>query len=376
MDTINQAVHVELDTRHGELEARARAFVASHIAAREDEHSDDFAREATRELGDAGLIDVCVDLDVRGICVTREVLGASSGLVDSMLALQGLGYAPIELAGTDAQKARWREPVRTGRAIPAFAITEPEAGSDVGNLRCRAERDGDDWVLNGEKCFITNAGLADFYVTFARTGDDGARGISAFLVPADQVRVAERYELIAPHPCGALVYEDARVPGDALIGAEGKGFSIAMSTLDRFRATVGAAALGMAQRALNEAVARAQSRSQFGKPIARYQQVAAMLADSWAELAGARLLVYRAATARDQGERDAGMCASAAKMLATETAQKVIDRAVQVHGGQGVRRGTVVERLYREIRALRIYEGTTEIQRLVLSRALLTAPRG
>jgi acyl-CoA dehydrogenase len=262
--------------------------------------------------------------------------------------------------------------VRTGRAIAAIAITEPEAGSDVGAISTRAERQGDEWVLSGEKCFITNAGIADFYTVFARTSPEGSRGLSCFLVPAAQVKLLERYEIMAPHPSGAIAFEGARVPQAALIGELGQGFKIAMQTLDRFRCTVGAAAVGMAQRALDEAVMRAKARAQFGKSISTFQQIQAYLADSWAELEAARLLVYRAAYARDVGdEANAGRYASAAKMLATETAQRVVDRAVQIHGGLGVKRGTPVERLYREVRALRIYEGTTEIQRLVLSRSIL-----
>ncbi len=242
----------------------------------------------------------------------------------------------------------------------------------MGAISTRAERVGDQWVLNGEKCFITNAGIADFYTVFARTSPEGSRGLSCFLVPAQEVKLLERYEIVAPHPSGAILLENARVPASALVGELGQGFKIAMQTLDRFRCTVGAAALGMAQRALDEAVARAKSRVQFGKPLSTFQQIQGYLADSWAELEAARLLVYRAAYARDCGdEAHAGRYASAAKMLATETAQRVVDRAVQIHGGLGVKRGTPVERLYREVRALRIYEGTTEIQRLVLSRSLL-----
>ena len=371
MSEIASSVAIELTEAHHALETRAAEFAREHIAPREDEESDAFGIEMTQKLGAAGLLDPCVDLDVRGICLVRETVGQYSGLIDSMVALQGLGYAPIELAGSDAQKNQWREKVRTGQAIPAFAITEPTAGSDVGNLKTTATREGDEWVLNGEKCFITNAGIADFYLTFARTSDDGSRGISAFLVPADKVEVTERFELMAPHPCGALRYDNVRVPADALVGEVGDGFKTAMSTLDRFRATVGAASLGLAKRALDEGIRRAKEREQFGKPISRYQQIGAMLADSWAELMAARLLVYRAAAARDASQGDAGLLASAAKMLSTEFAQKIIDRSVQIHGGMGVKRGTTVERLYREVRALRIYEGTTEIQRVVISRGLL-----
>jgi len=371
MSELASSVAIALDEHHSGLEDQAANFARTVIAPREDEESDEFGLEITKKLGAEGLLDPCVNLDVRGICLVRETVAAYSGLIDSMVALQGLGYAPIGLRGSDAQKEQWRERVRTGQAIPAFAITEPNAGSDVGHLETAATKVDDGWRISGEKCFITNAGIADFYLTFARTSDDGSRGISAFVVPAEKVEVTERFDLIAPHPCGALRYDDVHVPKEALVGEVGEGFKIAMSTLDRFRCTVGAAALGLAKRALDEGIDRSKKREQFGKTISRYQQVGAMLADSWAELMAARLLVYRAAAARDAGQGDAGLLASAAKMLATEYANKIIDRSVQIHGGLGVKRGTTVERLYREVRALRIYEGTTEIQRVVISRGLL-----
>lgn len=373
---IGDAVTITISASHRALEARARQVVAREIVPRETEESDDSALLMLRGLGSAGLLDPCVDLDVTAICILREVVAYASGLADSMLALQGLGYGPIALAGSDVQKRWWGPRVRRGEAIAAIAITEPDAGSDVAAVQTRAERDGDEWVLRGRKCFITNAGIADFYVVIARTGGEGASGLSAILVPREKVRLIERYRLIAPHPCGEIAFEDARVPIDHLVGAEGGGFKLAMATLDRFRATVGAAAIGMAERALDEAVSRARARRQFGKAIGQFQQVGAMLADSFAELEAARLLVYRAATAHGAGDPRAAMLSSAAKMLSTETAQRVIDRAVQIHGGEGVREGSVVERLYREIRALRIYEGTTEIQRVVLSRSLLAPTAG
>lgn len=357
---------------HAELDQRAKAFADAELMAHGHEESDAFAKAITLKLGAAGLLEPCVELDVRGIALLRERVAYASGLADSMAALQGLGYGPIALMGTPAQKERWRGPVSRGEAIAAIGITEPEAGSDVGNMSTSATPDGDGFILRGKKCFITNAGIADVYVIFARTSDDRSRGISAFIVPGSQVRLVERYELVAPHPCGEIALDDVRVGKDALVGGLGEGFKIAMSTLDRFRATVGAASIGMGARALDEGVARANQRQQFGKPIGTFQQIQAMLADSYAELEAARLLVYRAAAAWDGRESSGGMLSSAAKMLATESAQKAIDRAVQIHGGQGVRRGTTVERLYREIRALRIYEGTTEIQRVVMSRGLLS----
>lgn len=360
-----------LSAAHRALEAKARLVVAEHIAPHEDEDSDEVAFAMTRALGQAGLLDACVDLDVVSICVLREVVASSSGLADSMLALQGLGYGPLALYGSEAQKTEWRDKVKSGQSIAAIGITEPEAGSDVGAIATTARRDGDHWVLDGTKHFITNAGIADFYSVIARTGGPGPKGLSAFLVPKAQVRLVERYELVASHPCGRIALEGARLPADALIGEEGQGFKVAMRTLDHFRTTVGAAAVGMATRALKEACDRAQRREQFGRAIGGFQQIGALIADSWTELLASRLLVYRAATAHAADDPQAGLYSSAAKMYATEAAQRIIDRAVQIHGGDGVKKGSAVERLYREVRALRIYEGTTEIQKVVMSRGLL-----
>jgi acyl-CoA dehydrogenase len=368
--SIADAAAIELPGELREVERHARSVVREEIAPREHEESDEAGIAMTRAMGEAGLLDACVALDVERICLLREVVASSSGLADSMLALQGLGYGPIALAGTDAQKAEWSDPVRRGEAIAAIAITEPLAGSDVASIATTARKDGDAYVLDGRKCFITNAGIADFYCAIARTGGEGAKGLSAFIVPRASVRLVERYHLVAPHPCGEIAFEGARVPAANRIGAEGQGFEIAMRTLDHFRATVGAAANGMAGRALAEAVERSAARKQFGQSIGKFQQIGAYLADAWTELEAARLLVYRAAAAHRRKDDMAGFYASAAKMFATEAAQRTIDRAVQIFGGEGVRRGTAVERLYREIRALRIYEGTTEIQKVVLSRGL------
>jgi acyl-CoA dehydrogenase len=369
--SIVEEVTIAPSSEYRELEHRARTVVEKEIAPHESDESDTAALRMARALGAAGLLDACVELDVGAICLLREIVAYSSGLADSMLALQGLGYGAIALAGSEAQRAEWGPRVRKGEAIAAIAITEPDAGSDVAAISTTAKKDGGEWVLQGRKCFITNAGIADFYVVIARTGGEGSSGLSAIIVPADRVRLVERYQLIAPHPCGEIAFEGARVPLSNLVGVEGGGFKLAMATLDHFRATVGAAAMGMAARALDESIARSQARKQFGKPIAQFQQIGAMLADSWAELVAARLLVHRAAYAHHSNDPQAGMLSSAAKMLATESSQRIIDRAVQIHGGQGVRKGSVVERLYREVRALRIYEGTTEIQRVVLSRGLV-----
>lgn len=366
---ISEAVGLSPELRA--LETEARALVEAEILPKEFDETDEAGLLMTKKMGEAGLLNACVSLDVPKICLLREVVAQASGLADSMLALQGLGYGPIALAGTEAQKAKWQDKVVAGEAICAIAITEPEAGSDVGAISTTAELQGDHYVLNGKKHFITNAGIADFYVVIARTSGPGSRGLSALIVERDQVAKVERYELVAPHPCGALTFENAKVPKENLVGEEGQGFKIAMRTLDHFRPTVGAAANGMAGRALREATRRARSRNQFGQAIGRFQLIGAHLAESWTELMAGRLLVFRAAAAHEAGDPQAGAYASAAKMFATESAQKIIDRAVQVYGGEGVRKGSVVERLYREIRALRIYEGTTEIQKVVLSRALL-----
>ena len=370
---IVDAVGLPLDPSLRDLEARAWALVAEAIEPHAEAESDEAGLAMTKALGGAGLLDAGVSLDVPAVCVLREVVASSSGLADSMLALQGLGYGPIALAGSEALRGRWRDPVRRGEAIAAIGITEPNAGSDVAAIATTAVRDGDQWVINGTKHYITNAGIADFYVVIARTSQEqGNKGLSAIVVPGDAVTSVERYELVAPHPCGKLTFKDVRVPYENLVGEPGQGFKIAMRTLDHFRTTVGAAAVGMARRALKEATARAQQRQQFGKAIGRFQQIAAHLADMWTELHAGRMLVYRAAHAFVTDDPAAGLYSSTAKMYSTEAAQRIIDKAVQIFGGDGVRRGTVVERLYREIRALRIYEGTTEIQKVVISRGLLS----
>ncbi len=370
---IVDAVGLPLDPQLRELERRARACIDHEIEPRAAAESDEAGVAMTKAMGDAALLDSGAALDVPAVCVLRELVASSSGLADSMLALQGLGYAPIALAGTDAQQAEWGPKVRRGQAIAAIGITEPQAGSDVGAIETTAHRDGDHWVINGTKHYITNAGIADFYVVIARTTPGaGSRGLSAIIVPQDAVTSVQRYALVAPHPCGKLGFDNARVPYTNLVGDEGQGFKVAMRTLDHFRTTVGAAAVGMARRALKEATARAQQREQFGQPIGRFQQVAAHLADMWTELQASRLLVYRAALAFANEDPAAGIYSSTAKMFATEASQRIIDRAVQIFGGDGVRQGTVVERLYREIRALRIYEGTTEIQKVIISRGLLS----
>lgn len=344
---------------------------------------DEACRHLVRALGDGGWLRYGVGgaaygrhgdtIDTRAVCLLRETLAARSGLADFALAMQGLGSGAISLAGTDEQKRRYLPRVASGHAIAAFALSEPEAGSDVAALSLAAREDGDAYVLDGEKTWISNGGIADFYVVFARTGEaPGARGISAFLVDADTpgFTIAERIDVIAPHPLARLRFDGARVPKSQMLGAPGEGFKLAMRTLDIFRTSVAAASLGFARHALEEALTRASSRRMFGQTLGDFQLTQAKLADMALTIDSAALLVYRAAWMRDQGKRVTREAAMA-KWHASEGAQRVIDAAVQLWGGQGVCNGTPVEMLYREIRALRIYEGATEVQQLIVGRDLL-----
>jgi acyl-CoA dehydrogenase len=314
-------------------------------------------------------------LDVRTLCLAREILAFHDGLSDFAFAMQGLGTASISLFGSAELKARYLPPVRDGRAIAAFALSEPEAGSDVAALATTATPDGPSHVrLDGIKTWISNGGIASHYVVFARSGEaPGAKGLSAFVVDADApgLRVAQRIDVIAPHPLATLAFEGVQVPLANRLGQGGDGFKVAMATLDVFRATVGAAALGFARRALHETLDRAGSRKLFGAPLADLQMTQAAIADSASEVDASALLVYRAAWTKDQGTQRVAREAAMAKMFATEAAQRVIDRAVQLHGGFGITKGVKVEELYREIRALRIYEGATEVQKIVIARELL-----
>jgi acyl-CoA dehydrogenase len=345
---------------------------------------DDACRTRVRALGDAGFLKAVVPaeygglhprLDVRTLCIAREILAFRDGLADFAFAMQGLGTGAITLFGSPELKARYLPPVREGRAIAAFALSEPEAGSDVAALACTATPDGPAAMrLNGAKTWISNAGIADHYVVFARTGEaPGAKGLSAFVVDADApgLTVGERIDVIAPHPLAPLTFSDVRVRLTNRLGAPGDGFKVAMATLDIFRATVGAAALGFARRALHESVAHAASRHLFGAPLGNLQMTQAAIADSATEVDAAALLVYRAAWTKDMGAARVTREAAMAKMFASEAAQRVIDRAVQLHGGLGVTKGVKVEELYREIRALRIYEGATEVQKVVIARETL-----
>lgn len=335
-------------------------------------------RRIVAELGKAGLLRVCVpraygggreNLDVRSLCLARETLGRASGLADFALAMQGLGSAPISLFGREDQKRAYLPRVADGSALAAFALSESDAGSDVGAMTTTAVRDGQFWRLDGAKTWISNAGLAAFYVVFARTGKEpGSKGLSAFLVDANApgLDASERIDLIAPHPLGTLRFSNCHVPADSMLGRPGEGFKIAMSTLDVFRSTVGAAALGFARRALDEAAGRALKRRMFGRAQSEFQLTQAKLADMAVQIDAAALLVYRSAWTKDVIGGRVTREASMAKLFATEAAQQVIDQAVQIFGGLGVVRGMAVERLYREIRALRIYEGASEVLRLII----------
>lgn len=367
-----------LELQHLALAGTFGAFAASELAPRAEPPDDAAARLEARDilsrLGRAGWFEAIRRQDWRGCCLARESLGASSPLADAVFALQGLGTLPILLAGDARLRAEFAEPALAGNAMAAFAMTEPGAGSDVAAMTTSARREGDTYVLNGGKTLISNAGIADFYTVFAST-DAAARGkgISCFVVPAKTagLRFEHAQVLSSPHPLGAIAFENCRVPAGNRLGEEGRGFGLGLKTLDRLRATVGAAACGMAARALTEAVRHAKQRRQFGKPLADFQLVQAKLARMATELTAARLLVYRAAWAADQGAERVTLEAAMAKSYATEAAQRIVDDAVQILGGAGVLASHPVDRLYRSVRALRIYEGTTEIQQLVIAGALL-----
>lgn len=343
------------------------------------EDVDRVCREYVAALGQAGwLSHSAVDpsdadgrLDLRKLCLTRERLAYHDALLDFSFAMQGLGAGPISLFGTQAQREEWLTKTRLGEAIAAFALTEPGSGSDVANIAMSAHLDGDHYVLDGEKTWISNGGIADLYTVFARTGEaEGAKGISAFIVPGDAggLSVFERLTSISPHPLAHLKFANCQIPKASLIGQGGEGFKIAMSVLDVFRSTVGAAALGFARRALDEALTRVKNRKLRGAPLIDFQMVQAHIADMALEIDAAALLIYRAAWLKDKGAKRISREASMAKLYATEMAQRVIDQAVQIHGGEGVRSGAIVERLYRDIRALRIYEGASDVQKIIIAR--------
>ncbi|MEW6208622.1 MAG: acyl-CoA dehydrogenase family protein [Acidobacteriota bacterium] len=367
-----------LEDKHAQLEQQVRRFIGEQMTSIEGSEEEQ-SRKLINALAREGLLhyttaDSPSSLDVRALCVIRERLSYESALADLMFVMQGLGSFPILAAGSTETKERFLSKVKTGDMIAAFAITEPDAGSDVSAIKTTARRDGANYVLNGRKTFISNAGLADFYTVFAKTDmEKGTKGISAFVVERDAPGFSfeGRIDLIAPHPIGTIAFDDCKIPASNLLGEEGGGFRIAMRTLDTFRPTVGAAAVGLASRALDEAVSYAKQRVQFGRPIAEFQATQMKIAEMATELEAARLLVYRAAWKRDIGAERVTVESAMAKLYATEAAQRIIDHAVQIHGGAGVVSGATVERLYREVRALRIYEGTSEIQKLVIAGQML-----
>ncbi len=375
------------EAAHRDLADRVDAWAAAELADLDHSNVDEACKALVKALGEAGWLKLsAVDpadenskIDVRSLCIMRETLARHDGLADFAFAMQGLGTGAISLFGTAAQKTEWLTKTRAGEALSAFALSEPASGSDVANMAMTAVRDGDDYVLNGEKTWISNGGIADVYCVFARTGEaPGAKGLSVFIVPADTpgLSIAERLEVVAPHPLARLAFKDCRIPASAMIGNPGEGFRIAMSVLDVFRSTVAAAALGFARRALDESLDRVSNRELFGAPMSDLQMVQGHIADMALDVDAAALLVYRAAWLKDQGAPRVSREAAMAKLYATDHAQDVIDKAVQLHGGDGVRKGHIVESLYREIRALRIYEGASDVQKVVIARQTLANSKG
>jgi len=376
-----------LEPRHKALATELDLWAGRVLSEQLRDHSvpavDDACRKLVRQLGKGGWLKYAIGgtaygasadtIDTRAVCLIRETLARHSGLADFAFAMQGLGSGAISIFGSHEQKQRYLPCVAKGTAIAAFAISEPDAGSDVAALQCAARKDGDSYVINGEKTWISNGGIADFYLVFARTGEAaGAKGISAFIVEANArgLEIAERIEVMAPHPLARLVFKDCRIPATQRLGDPGQGFKIAMSTLDIFRSSVAAAALGFARCALHEALSRSTSRKMFGQALADFQLTQAKLAKMATDIDSAALLTYRAAWLKDMG-RPVTVEAAMAKMTATEIAQQAIDAAVQIFGALGVVSGQAVERLYREIRPLRIYEGATEVQQLIIARGII-----
>lgn len=366
------------EDRHRVLADRLDSWAQANLSQLNHTDTDATCRKLVRMMGDAGWLEYSASeagtLDVRTLCLIRETLARHDGLADFAFAMQGLGTGAITLFGTHKQKATWLTQTRAGSAISAFALTEPQSGSDVANSTMTATRDGDFYVLNGEKTWISNGGIADVYTVFARTGEaPGAKGLSAFIVPANTagLNVKERLETIAPHPVATLEFKDCRIPAADMIGNPGQGFAIAMSVLDVFRSTVAAAALGFARRALDETLTRVTKRQVQGQALAELQLVQGHIADMALDIDAAALLIYRAGWTKDSGAPRITREAAMAKLFATEQAQVIIDKAVQLHGGDGVRTGQTVERLYREIRALRIYEGASDVQKIIIARQIL-----
>ncbi len=368
------------EEKHRELAEAIEDWCCKNLPA---DHSDMDAAcvKLVNDLGSAGFLKLtAIDpadpkpLDVRSLCIMRETLARHDGLADFAFAMQGLGTGAISLFGTPEQQ-KWLNKTRAGQTLSAFALTEPDSGSDVANIELSAIRNGDEYVLNGEKTWISNGGVAGLYVVFARTGEaPGAKGISAFIVPADTpgLTVEERLDVMAPHPLARLGFRQLRIPAVNRIGGAGEGFKISMSVLDVFRCTVGAAALGFARRALEEALARATTRKLGKGVLADMQMVQGHLAEMAIDIDASALLIYRAAWTKDMGAPRVSREAAMAKQFATDQAQQIIDKAVQIHGGEGVRSGNTVEKLYREIRALRIYEGASDVQKIIVARQLLS----
>ena len=371
------------DESHRKIAAGINDWAREHTASLTHDDVDETCRGLVRQLAaDGWLIHSTVDpagdlsksLSVRSLCLIRETLARYAGLADFAFAMQGLGSGPISLYGSDEHRQRYLTEVRNGNMIAAFALSEPEAGSDVSALATTATPDGDDYLLNGTKTWISNGGIADFYTVFARTGEaPGARGLSAFIMDADTkgFELAGRIETIAPHPLATIKFNDCRIPKSNMLGRPGEGFKVAMATLDIFRSTVGAAALGFARRALDETVKHTSTRKLFGAPLADLQMTQAKIADMAVAVDASALLIYRAAWMKDCIADRITRESSMAKLYATESAQQVIDQAVQLFGGRGVTTGVMVEQLYREIRALRIYEGASEVQKLIIARQTL-----
>ena len=369
--------------KHRDLYSRLKEFISTDLGTINHDNIDQSCKKLVRALGEASFLthtgEKSGELDVRTLCLIRETLAYHDGLADFAFAMQGLGSGAISLFGSEEQKQEWLPKTRFGKAISAFALTEPQSGSDVANSTMTAKRDGNHFVLNGEKTWISNGGIADLYTVFARTGEaPGAKGLSAFIVTPEiqGFNVIERLETIAPHPLARLEFSDCKIPATAMIGQPGEGFKIAMSVLDIFRSSVGAAALGFARRAFDAALARVETREIQGSKLSNMQMIQGHIADMATSIDTSALLVYRAAWAKDQGQERITREAAMAKFYATEEAQKVIDQALQIHGGDGVKSGVLVEKLYREIRALRIYEGASDVQKIIMARQVLAEKIG
>ena len=371
------------EDRHRILADKLDAWAEANLSKINHDDTDIATRALVQMLGDAGWLEHSASttetLDVRTLCLIRETLARYDGLADFAFAMQGLGTGAITLFGSQVQKNAWLLKTRSGKAISAFALTEPQSGSDVANSTMTATREGDYYILDGEKTWISNGGIADVYTVFARSGEaPGAKGLSAFIVPANTagLRIKERINTIAPHPLATLEFKSCRIPASDMIGSPGKGFGIAMAVLDVFRSTVAAAALGFARRALDEALTRVTTRQVQGEDLAELQLVQGHIADMALDIDAAALLIYRAGWTKDSGAPRITREAAMAKLFATEQAQVIIDKALQLHGGDGVRSGQTVERLYREIRALRIYEGASDVQKVIIARETLGAHAG